>query len=138
MTIRTKANSPEFEAAFDRIFGTERKPERGTWVQDPETGELVPKSQFNSHDPQAPAVLGSPEPFTSPIDGTLIDDRRKLREHNKRHGVTNINDYGENNGESYFKRRESERAAILASNTRQAKEERVETIKRAIARHENR
>ena len=134
MTLRSKPNTPEFEDAFDRIFGKDKKPERGSWVQDSETGEFIPRGEYQAADPDAPAVLGSPEAFVSPIDGTVIDDRGALRRHNKRHGVTNIADYGD----TYFERKASERQAVLSSSTRQAKEERVETIKRAIAHHTNR
>lgn len=134
MTLRSKVNTPEFDAAFDAIFGEGKKVERGSWVQDSETGDFVPKSEYQTVDPDAPAVLGSPEAFTSPIDGTVIDDRGALRRHNKRHGVTNIADYGE----SYFERKAGERERVLSGNTQQAKNERVETIKRAIAHHENR
>jgi len=34
------------------------------------------------------------EEFISPVDKTLISDRGQLARHNKRHGVTNIADYG--------------------------------------------
>lgn len=33
------------------------------------------------------------EPFVSTIDGTVITGRAALREHNKRHDVTNAADY---------------------------------------------
>ena len=38
-------------------------------------------------------VLGDiPEPFTSPVDGSVITSRADLREHNKRLGVIDIGD----------------------------------------------
>lgn len=123
-----------FEENFTAIFG-DKPIERGSWVQDSETGKLIPKSEANLHDPDAPAVHGGIESFVSPIDGTLIDDRAKLRAHNTKHGVTNINDYGDNNGREYFERKRGERERLLSGNTRQSKEERVETIKRAMAKH---
>lgn len=38
-------------------------------------------------------VLGSFEEFRSPLDGSMISDRRQLANHNKKHGVTNVADY---------------------------------------------
>lgn len=122
-----------FEENFERIFGS--KPiERGSWVQDPETGQLIAKEE-RVNAPAAPAIHGPIEPFTSPIDGTLIDDRAKLRVHNAKHGVTNIQDYGDNGGREYFDRKHRERSAETLGLTKQAKAERVETIKRAMAQH---
>jgi hypothetical protein len=134
MTLRSRVNSKAFEANYDAIFGEGRKPQRGAWVQDSETGEFIPKSEFHTIDPDAPTVLRALDEFISPIDGQRITDRGQLRRHNERHGVTNMADYGEN----YFDRKATERAGVLSGNTRQAKNERVETIKRAIEMHENR
>lgn len=134
MTIRSKTNSPEFEEAFTRIFG-DKLPERGSWIQDPETGKLISKDELANRDPDAPAVHGSIEAFKSPIDGTIIDDRRTLREHNRKHGVTNIQDYGDNGGQAFFERKHKERSAAMTGQSREEKRERVETIKRAIAQH---
>lgn len=40
-------------------------------------------------------VMPDIEPFVSPVDGTVITGRKALREHNKRHNVTNAADYRE-------------------------------------------
>ena len=135
MTLKSKANSPEFDAGYEAIFGANKPIERGSWVQDSETGEFIPKSELGRHDPDAPAVHGGIEAFKSPIDGTMIDDRAKLRAHNQRHGVTNISDYGDNDGKAYFERKASERQRTIEGQTREAKQERVETIKRAMSQH---
>ena len=134
MDLRSRVNSKKFEDGYDAIFGKDKKPERGSWVQDSKTGEFIPKGEYQTVDPDAPMVLKALDEFISPIDGQRITDRGQLRRHNKQHGVTNIADYGS----SYFDRKQSERDAVLSGNTRQAKNERVETIKRAIAQHENR
>jgi len=134
MTLRSRANSPAFEDGYDAIFGKDKQAVRGSWVQDAKTGEFIDKSERYVADPDAPMVLGSPEEFRSPIDGQMISDRGQLRRHNAKHGVTNIQDYGS----GYFDRKASERQAILRGDSRAAKDERVDTIKRAIAQHENR
>lgn len=64
----------------------------------------------------------------SPVDGTLIDDRGKLREHNKRHGVTDVRDYGDD----WFKRRGVEKHAEMTGATPEAKKERIELIKHVL------
>jgi hypothetical protein len=134
MTVRSKVNTREFEDSYDRIFGSDKKPEPGSWVQDSKTGELVSKSEYQRSEPDAPMIMKPLEEFRSPVDGSIISDRAQLRRHNARHGVTNIADYGG----SYFERKASERETVLSGRSRQAKAERVDTIKRAIAQHENR
>ena len=39
------------------------------------------------------AVHGDIEPFVSPVDGTVISDRKQLREHNKRNNVVNYHEF---------------------------------------------
>jgi len=134
MTLRSRVNSSAFDDGYDAIFGKDRKPVRGSWVQDAKTGEFIDKSERRTIDPDAPMVLGALEEFRSPIDGQMISDRGQLRRHNAMHGVTNIADYGQ----GYFDRKAGEREAVLRGNSRAAKEERVDTIKRAIAHHDNR
>ena len=109
-----------------------------TWVQDPETGEMVPKQEWLERQAilagtvRAHAVLKDIEAFVSPIDKRVITGRKALREHNAAHGVTNIQDYGP----EYFARKDKERGAIIQGRTPQAKRERVEAIKRAISEGE--
>lgn len=135
MSIRSRKNSEEFDEGYEAIFGKDHKPQRGTWVQDAETGEFIEKSLRGNLDPDAPAIHGSPEPFVSPIDGTVISDRAALRRHNQQHGVTNIQDYGENNGKAYFDRKATERQRNIDGSTREAKAQRIETIKENMHRH---
>ena len=73
-------------------------------------------------------ILKAIEPFVSPIDGRVIDDRTRLREHNKEHGVTNIRDYGD----KYFDRKTKERHARSTGDTREAKRERIEIINQEL------
>jgi hypothetical protein len=54
------------------------------------------------------AVQGNIEPFVSPIDGSVISDRKQLREHNKRHGVVNTAEFSQ----EHFKRKAKEREAF--------------------------
>lgn len=118
-----------YEDNYGKVF--EEKPiERGSWVWDSAQGKLVPKGEYcrGESSSDAPAVLGDIDAFVSPVDGSIIDDRGKLREHNKRHGVTNVADYGPD----YFERKGKEKYNQMTGRTREAKEARVDAIKRAM------
>jgi len=119
----------EYQNNYEAVFGAE-KAQRGSWIFDTVSQKLIEKSAHHPSDsgPCAPAVHGSLNAFVSPVDGSVIDDRGKLREHNKRHGVTNVADYGEN----YFEKRGKEKYADQQGSTREAKAERVEAIKKAM------
>jgi len=58
---------------------------RKRYIQDPKTGKLheVGRQQFQIHH-----IQGEIEPFKSPIDGSLINSRKQLEAHNRRHNVT--------------------------------------------------
>jgi len=101
------------------------------WIQDRQTGELIPAEQYHRSANTAPAVHGDLEAFVSPIDGSVIDDRAKLRKHNARHGVTDNRDWGPD----WFARKAKEREASLNGTTKQAKRERIEALKHAADVH---
>jgi len=102
-----------------------------SWVQCRETGKLIPKEEFYSSSSGGISVLGDIEPFVSPVDGSVIGSRSTLRDHNKRHGVTDPRDYGPN----WFSRKKKERDAELMGTTKKAKKERIEAIQKAIYEH---
>ena len=52
-------------------------------------GKLVPYERRT----QRHTSIHTHKDFTSPIDGTVITSPQKLKEHNKRHGVTDARDY---------------------------------------------
>lgn len=39
------------------------------------------------------AIHGDIQAFVSPVDGSVISDRKQLREHNERHGVVNAAEF---------------------------------------------
>lgn len=66
------------------------------WIQkiNPETGE----SEFVPADEAAAradglAIHGDIEQFVSPLDGSVIRDRKQLREHMKKHGVVHASEF---------------------------------------------
>lgn len=100
------------------------------FVQCPITNKLIPVEEYRR--PQnGITIIGDIEPFISPVDGSLISSRSQLRDHNRRHSVTDQRDYGSD----WFKRKARERTEELQSTTTAAKKERIETIMKAMHRH---
>jgi len=112
MTISTNdqtVDMKKFNESFDRIFGKEEGRQTGRYIRDPETGKYVP-CETMSRDlgrVNAPMVMRPMEDFVSPIDNSVISSREQLAAHNKKHGVTNVRDYGE----GYVERKAHERVA---------------------------
>ena len=91
------------------------------------TGKLIPKEEYVREE-GVHFIQGDIEPFTSPIDGRIISDRSHLRDHNRRHGVTDSRDYSH----EFLLKRSNDRIARMTGQTKEARRERVELIKRAI------
>lgn len=112
-----------YEDKYAKIFG-DKPIKRGSYVQDPETGKLVPRGTYQRVDTNAPAVHGDIQDFMSPITREIISDRGQLRRHNEKHGVTNSADYSKSFLNGRVKKREQERLG----DTAQAKQERRNII----------
>jgi hypothetical protein len=105
---------------------------RKTWVQDPTTGKLVPKHEYNRRPENATAAVQSDiEPFLSPITGQTITSRSVLRKHHADHGVTDSRDYSR----EYMLDRSRRRVAEATGQTAQAKQERINLITRELDKH---
>ncbi|MCA2929408.1 MAG: hypothetical protein IM336_02415, partial [Microcystis sp. M018S1] len=74
-------NHDAFSGNFDKIF-TE-KPIRGSFIQDPETGELVPKDQYYAPENTSPYVMPDIQPYKSMQTGGMITSRSHHRAHLK-------------------------------------------------------
>ena len=109
---------------FDKIFG-DKPVQRGSFTQG-EDGKLVPRGTVSTT-PQGP-VLHIHKDFMSPIDRKMITSPKKLAEHNKRHGVTNVADYGD----SYVKNKAHAR---VNAGQKFLNETRRSDINEAISRH---
>jgi len=103
-----------------------------TYILHPETRKLVLKSEYYAQqdDPAAPSVMTLREPFVSPVDGSYIDDFGKLRQHNKKHGVTDRRDYGE----EYFAKKRDDLENRRQNLDKTSKNERIEALKHALDR----
>ena len=59
---------------------------RKSWVQDPDTLELIPKDEYHKPRPDAGFfVMGDIDPYQSMITGEMIQGRRQHREHLRQH-----------------------------------------------------
>jgi hypothetical protein len=101
---------------------------RKTWVHHPITGKMVPKADFTREKVSFAAIHGDIEAFVSPVDGSIISDRTHLRDHNRRHEVTNVADYGPD----WFARRGKEKYREQQGTTPAQKRERREAINRTM------
>ena len=68
----------------------------------------------------SPAVHGDIDSFVSPIDGTVISDRKQLREHNKRNGVVSASEFSM----GYYEDKAKERARLYTGEKTPAEKQR--------------
>lgn len=112
--------------------------ETGRWRQCSVCHQLIPVEHWDDHPHvreerrgQSAFIQGDIESFVSPVDKSVISDRAQLREHNRKHGVTDLRDYGD----GYFERKASERSADMRGTSAKARNARINTIREAIERH---
>lgn len=68
-------------------------------------------------------IMPDIEPFVSTVDGKVISGRRALREHNKRHGVTNAADFT-----NYWAKKAEERASFYSGDPKYDRKRRIEKL----------
>lgn len=73
------------------------------------------------------------EPFVSPVDGKVISGRRALREHNKKHNVTNPADF-KNEWEQKRKERERFYSGDTSYDSKRRKEHLIQAIEKLRSR----
>lgn len=102
---------------------------RRSYVQNPDPPyNLIPAEEYvpkHRAEKASFTVLPDIEPFVSPVDGKVITGRRALREHNRRHNVTNAADFKET-----WKKAAEERKNF--HNSKAQREGRIEAIKAAL------
>lgn len=104
---------------------------RQTYVQHPKTGKLVPLQEvdWDRHKFRAPkhfSIMEDIEPFVSPVDGSVVTSRSRLREHNDRNGVVNFHEF---DGE--WEKTAAKKEAIANGTDREAKQDRINDLIRA-------
>ena len=80
-------------------------------VLNDETGkyEMVPIDEAAHRHSGGSAIHGDIQSFVSPVDGSVISDRKQLREHNKRNNVVSADEYSP----EYYARKAKERERVL-------------------------
>lgn len=117
----TSIGSKSYEDNFDKIFGTkeERKVRHAKEAAE-EAANFVKLEKAH----KSAYINGAFTPFKSPVDGSIVSTRCQLKAHNKKHGVTDMRDYGGD----WFKQRGEEMHNEKIGNTAQAKRERQEIV----------
>lgn len=95
---------------------------RRTYVYDEKTGEMVmgyspPRRGWNG-------IMGDLPDFVSPIDGKVVNGRAGLRDHNKRHDVTNPADFKE----TWAKAAKEREKVFTGQNDKKARRETIERV----------
>jgi hypothetical protein len=83
-----------------------------SWIQHPITGKLIPRDEYVRPKQIGHAIHGDIESFVSPIDGTVISDRKQYDEHCRKHNVVNAAEFTP----EYYQRKAKERAAEYEGN----------------------
>ena len=99
------------------------------YIQDPVTHKLDPADSYCRPKTFSHSIHGDIEAFVSPVDRSVISDRKSLREHNIRNNVVSTSEFDS----ATLQKQEKERKRILSGeHTRQEtlarKQEMYETI----------
>jgi hypothetical protein len=78
------------------------------WRQDSKTGKLIPIDEAAIRRDAGAAIQGPIEPFVSPIDGTVISDRKQYREHCEKHNVVPAAEFSK----EFYERKAKERERL--------------------------
>jgi len=104
------------------------------WIQNPEPPyQLIERESYVRPKEMGHFIQGDIEAFVSPIDKSIISDRKQYREHCEKHGVVPAAEFSE----AYYQRKAQERADFYQGKV--AKEEsfkRKQAINEIIDRYE--
>lgn len=129
--VVSQANSKAFEDGYDRIFGKDRKPERGSFVFDPEQQKFVPAGEYRPPERalDAPIMAGRFYENTVSTEGEDLGSRRRHAEYMRRHGVAMLSDYTH-----HLEKKREERVRFLneGNNTDADRKQRREDVGRTI------
>lgn len=104
------------------------------WRQDRETGKLIPiDEKAVAYDRARGIIVKDVEPFRSPIDGTVITNRRQYEEHCRKHNVVPAAEFSQD----WYDRKARERARLFTGElTKQEVFERKREIYETMMRAE--
>jgi len=106
------------------------------WNKDLGKSEFIPVDDAARAQATSAYIHGDIQPFVSPVDGSVISDRRQLAEHNKRNNVVNTHEFGTEHWD--IKRKERERfynGEHTPKESLRRKQEIYEAITRAEREH---
>lgn len=95
--ITTGAQTKEFDEGYERVFGHDRKPQRGRFRYDAEAGQCV-EVGADWTDAERRAATATEEIVygnTQATDGTDLSSRKKHREYMKQNGLAMVSDFKE-------------------------------------------
>ena len=98
------------------------------WRQDSKTGKMIPIDEAARRSSAGVAIHGDITSFVSPVDGSVITDRKQLAEHNKRNNVVSADEFTP----EFYARKAQERADFY-----NGKHSRQESLKRKQEIYEN-
>ena len=81
---------------------------RQVWNKELQKSEFIPIDAAARNREALSAIHGDIQPFVSPVDGTVISDRKQLREHNRRNNVVNTHEFDQ----SFLDRKRKERERL--------------------------
>ena len=88
---------------------------------------LIPIEEYVRAPKSGIHIIPDIEPFVSPVDKKVVRGRRDLRDHNRRHNVTNAADFSP----EYYKEKQRENKRVFEK----GRPDRIEAIKRALEIH---
>lgn len=99
---------------------------RQTYIQDPDTGKLVPAEEYDKprhRFRKSFQIMPDIEEFVSPVDGSVVSSRSKLREHNARNDVVNFHEF-----DGVWEKEEAKRTEFFEGRSKEHRKEIVEDV----------
>jgi hypothetical protein len=123
--IQTQAQTAEFDEGYDRIFGKDRKPQRGRFVFNAETGVCEEVgADWTDAERRAPTLTEElVHGKTKTTDGVDISSRKKRREYMQATGVADSGDFSS----GWYERKNKD---IRTDQDRQRKADIIDSFKR--------
>ena len=85
---------------------------RQVWNEEEGKSDFIPIGEIRENSGGSHAVHGPIEPFVSPIDGSVISDRKQYRDHCKKHNVVPAAEFSD----EFYARKKAERERHYTGN----------------------
>lgn len=104
-----------------------------SWIQHPITLELIPRDEYVRPKEASHFIHNDLQPFVSPIDGSVISDRRQYRNHCDKHGVRPAAEFPP---EHYAKKAKEREAHYKGQSSKEETLKRKQALNEIINHHE--